>query len=216
MSRNFFGVDLFNKTDLKEKALTIFIFTGIFLPVRLFFYTFVSTWWLGSFGLITGIMLTMLYFARKNKLGFIGRIVNKQVTRISKGRAGLSTIILSIFFLYSFGNVLYGIAYPPEKSIAEFTTEFEKEGVTDLKTLAASPQTHKLTPTDLLLVLPLGILVMIIPTEPGHALFAIINIWTNGWFAHFMTVFFVQLLEILGLVIYFRYFYKPSLVLSDH
>ena len=216
MSRNFFGVDLFNKTDLKEKALTIFIFTGIFLPVRLFFYTFVSTWWLGSFGLITGIMLTMLYFARKNKLGFIGRIINKQVSRLSKGKKGLATIIFSLFFLASFGNMLYGMTYAQDGAVQEIRQELAKEGITDLKSHMESTQNLKIEWWQLLLAIPFVLLIMVVPTDPGYALFSIINGWSFGWLQHFTTVWFVQEIEILGLVIYFRYFYKPNLVVSDH
>ena len=195
---------MFNKTDLKEKALTIFVFTGIFLPVRLVFYTYVTTWWLGSFGLVTGIMLTMLYFARKGKLGWIGRIINKQVIRLSKGKKGMATIIFSLFFLVSFTNMLYGMTYAQDGAVQEIRQELAKEGITDLKSHLESTQNLKIDWWQLLLVIPFVMLLMIIPTEPGYALFSIINGWTSGWLQHFTTVWFVQEIEILGLVIYFR------------
>ena len=207
---------MFNKTDVKEKLLTGIVFTGIFLPVRLLFYTYVTTWWLGSFGLVTGIMLVMLYLARKGKLGWLGKIVNRQVIRISKGKAGLATICLSIFLLTAFTNMLYGMSYPPQTAVQEIKQILKDEGITDLKSYSEMAKDVRFEWQELPLVLVAVLLIMVVPTEPGYALFSILNGWSHGWLQHFFTVYLVQEIEVVGLVIYFRYFYKPSLVLSDH
>ena len=207
---------MFNKTDVKEKLLTGIVFTGIFLPVRLLFYTYVTTWWLGSFGLVTGIMLVMLYLARKGKLGWLGKIVNRQVIRISKGKAGLATICLSIFLLTAFTNMLYGMSYPPQTAVQEIKQILKDEGITDLKSYSEMAKDVRFEWQELPLGIVAVLLIMVVPTEPGYALFSILNGWSHGWLQHFFTVYLVQEIEVVGLVIYFRYFYKPSLVLSDH
>ena len=205
-----------NKTDLKEKLLTSFVFTGIFLPVRLFFYTYVTTWWLGSFGLITGIMLTILYFSRKNKLGWLGRIVNKQVSRLAKSKAGIFSLCIGVFLLISLANMLYGMSNPTQTTVKELEQVLEDEGVTNLESYTARAKDVRFDLLDFVLGVPVVLYIMVVPTEPGYALFSIFNGWTNNWMQHFMTVWFVQEIEIVGLVIYFRYFYKPNVVLSDH
>jgi len=203
---------LLNFKDIREKLLTVFIFTGIFLPVRLFFYTYVSTWWLGSFGLISAIMISLLYFSNKGKLGWLGRIVNKQVTRLSKGKAGIGAICVSIFLLISFGNMLYGMSNPPEPVVQQFKDALRDEGVTDLDSYTEKAKDVRLDWLELILGTLAVLFIMVVPTEPGYALFSIINGWSQGWMAHFMTVILVQEIEVLGLVIYFRYFYKPKVI----
>ena len=207
---------MFNKTDVKEKLLTGLVFTGIFLPVRLLFYTYITTWWLGSFGMVTGVMLTVPYLGRKGKLGWLGKMINKQVTRVSKGKAGIATICFSIFFLTAFANMLYGMTYAPDMAVKEIKQVLEKEGITDLQSHLESTKDIRFDWWELLLIMPGVLFIMVVPTDPSYALFSIINGWTFGWMQHFMTVLFVQEIEIFGLVIYFRYFYKPNVVLSGH
>ena len=199
---------MFDFKDTKEKLLTSLVFTGIFLPVRLFFYIYVTQWWLGSFGLITGIMITLLYFSKKGKLGKLGDIINRQVTRIAKGKAGISFIIVSVILLTIFGNMLYGMSSPPKETVTQLNTMLEDEGITDWKSYTAKAKDVRFDDSEILLGLLAVFFIMFVPTEPGHALFSIINGWTNAWLQHFVTVWFVQELEVLGLVIYFRYVYK--------
>src|SRR3990167_8438 len=122
--------------DLKEKLLTIGVFTGIFLPARLLFYNYVSDYWLGSFGLITGILLTMMYLEKKNKLGYLGKIVNRQILSFSKGKYGIFAIIILIFYIYLFSLYIYGINnFNPELK-DNILTALAAEGYEDLDSIA--------------------------------------------------------------------------------
>lgn len=189
------------KKETLEKLLTIAVFTGIFFPVRLLFYTFVSEYWIGSFGLMTGILLSLLYFSHKGKLGWLGRIVIKHVQRFSKGKFALGSIILSVFVLYFLGNSIYGMDHPVPEIKRTFEQNMEAQGVTDLKTFQEKVPERKLEGSAMLL----AVVALILPTGAGHTAYAIINDWTDGWLLHFSTVWFVEQLEILGLVLYFRF-----------
>jgi len=92
--------------DIKEKLLLLGITVGIFLPVRLFFGTFVSEYWLGSLGMVSAFALLFIYLIKKNKLGFVGRIFEKQMKKIICGKTGKYIITISLIFLIYFGASL--------------------------------------------------------------------------------------------------------------
>ncbi len=92
--------------DIKEKLLLLGITVGIFLPVRLFFGTFVSEYWIGSLGMVSAFALLFFYLIKKNKLGFVGRIFEKQMKKMICGKTGKYIIMISLIFLIYFGASL--------------------------------------------------------------------------------------------------------------
>jgi len=92
--------------DIKEKLLLLGITVGIFLPVRLFFGTFVSEYWIGSLGVVSVLALLFIYLIKKNKLGFVGRIFEKQMKKMICGKTGKYIITISLIFLIYFGASL--------------------------------------------------------------------------------------------------------------
>jgi len=92
--------------DIKEKLLLLGITVGIFLPVRLFFGTFVSEYWIGSLGMVSAFALLFIYLIKKNKLGFVGRIFEKQMKKMICGKTGKYIITISFIFLIYFGASL--------------------------------------------------------------------------------------------------------------
>ncbi len=92
--------------DIKEKLLLLGITVGIFLPVRLFFGTFVSEYWIGSLGMVSAFALLFIYLIKKNKLGFVGRIFEKQMKKMIFGKTGKYIITISLIFLIYFGASL--------------------------------------------------------------------------------------------------------------
>lgn len=197
--------------DFKEKALTIAFFTGVFLPVRLLFYTFVSQWWIGSFGLITGILITVMVLSNKNKLGKLGKIVNKQVMSFSKGRYGKLSLVYLVFMIYLYSLFIYGVENPPLERKEEFVQVLEQEGITDLESASKAENIGWSGPGASLGII-FSLIIIMVPNSIGFALFSIINDWTDGWMLHFATVFLIESLEVLGLVIYFRYGCKKKKV----
>jgi hypothetical protein len=53
-----------------------------------------------------------------------------------------------------------------------------------------------------------GLVIILVPNDLGFTLYSVINDMTDNWLLHFVTVFLVEHLEVFGLVVYFRYFYK--------
>ena len=193
--------------DFKEKALTILFFTGIFLPVRLLFYSFVSQWWIGSFGLITGVLIIVMALSKKNKLGKLGMIVNRQIMSFSKGRYGKLSLVYLLFMIYLYSMFIYGVENPPLERKAEFVKVLEQEGITDLESASHAENIGWSGPGASLGII-FSMIIILIPNKVGFALYSIINDWTNGWMLHFATVFLIESLEALGLVVYFRYVRK--------
>jgi len=195
--------------EIKERFLTVLIFTGLFLPARLFFYNIISTVWIGSFGMMTAIMLSTLYLARKNKLGYVGYLINKHATSFSKGKFGKIAIIFLVFNIYMFGIAIYGIEnYQPEYK-EKITGQLADQGVHDLDTATHAENVGWSGPAASFGIL-FSLAILLIPNQLGFSIYSIINDYTNGWILHFATVFLVEQLEILGLVIFFRYFYKSK------
>ena len=185
----------------KEKLLTAAIFAGIFLPVRLLFYTYVSPHWVGSFGLMTTILVLLFYFSSKGKLGWFGRIIQNHIQRFAKSKAGLGFIILSGFLIYFFGNMIYGIETAPEPLKAVFVEELRSQGINTMDDVQAKADYSKFTPLGFVV----GLLVLMTPNELSYSVYDIMNDMSDGWILHFSTVFFVEELELMGLAIYFRY-----------
>jgi len=92
--------------DIKEKLLLLCITLGIFLPVRLFFGTFVSEYWIGSLGMVSAFALLFIYLIKKNKLGFVGRIFEKQMKKVICGKTGKYIITISFIFFDLFWSKL--------------------------------------------------------------------------------------------------------------
>lgn len=193
-----------DKKEKYEKLATIAVFTGIFLPVRLLFYTYVSQYWLGSFGVMTILLVSLLYLSSRGKLGWLGKIISKHVLRFSKSKLGLVTISSSLFILYFFGNVIYGIEFAPEPLKQTISAELESQGINTMQDVTTNaPRTH-FEPAELVL----GLLLLMIPNPVVHSIYGIINDMSNGWVMHFSTVIFIEQLEVLGMVVYFRWVKK--------
>lgn len=201
---------LTTKRDAKEKLLTVLLFTGIFLPVRLLFYTYVSQYWIGSFGLITGIMLALIYFSAKGKLGKIGYIVNRQVMSFSRGRYGKLAMIQTVFFIYFFSLAIYGIENAQQENKDMIIGVLAEQGIDDLNDLTKA-ENIGFTGRGAEYGILFGLLIILVPNELGYTFFSVINDFTDNWLLHFITVYLIETLEVFGLVIYFRYFYKGKI-----
>ena len=190
-----------DRKDVAEKAVTAVFFAAVFLPVRLVFYTYVSEYWLGSFGVMTGMLLFLFYAAKRNWLGRLGFVVTRQVDRISSGKIGKWGIVSCIILIYIYGNFIYGIESAPLPIAVQMIETLESQGVTSMETLAVEAQGREYSWLNILAALA----VMLIPNETGWAAFSVINDLSQGWAMHFATVILVQELELLGILVYFRY-----------
>ena len=64
-------------TNRMEAVIVFSVMTGIFLPVRFLFVTFVSDHWFGSFGIVSAFAIMMVVLSRKGKLGKFGEMFQR-------------------------------------------------------------------------------------------------------------------------------------------
>jgi len=65
--------------EFAESTSVAAVLLLVLLPVRVLFVRYVADDWFGSFGLITGISVLIIYLAKKNKLGWFGRAFHRQM-----------------------------------------------------------------------------------------------------------------------------------------
>lgn len=194
----------FDRKEFAERIITAAFFMGIFFPVRVLFYNYVSDYWLGSFGVMSAILITLLYLNEKKRLGVLGRIVSRHVKKFARGKIGIGIMVSSVFILYFFGNMIYGIETASIPIKSAMVQELQSQGVQTLDDIKEQSRGRQLDPVSVIL----GVLFLMMPNPVAYSVFGIVNDMTHGWVMHFATVFFVEQLEVVGLIIYFRYFRK--------
>lgn len=200
-----------DKKDLKEKLIILSITTGVFLPLRVFFSTYVYDHWLGSLGLVSGIGILFVVLIKRNKLGEFGRIFERQMKKTIGGKTGKYVIGFSILFLVYFGASLYFIErgdaeYSHDKeifySIISSGQEFNVESI----------PVEKLNGPNKFTEIP-G-LMWVSSLDYGLSIaYAIMNEASEEWLSHLIIVIFVEQLEVLGLLYFYRRTYRQAIPL---
>lgn len=195
-----------DKQTLKNNLIFVGFSLGILLPVRLVFSEFVSDHWLGNLGIITITGGVLIFLARKNKLGRLGKIFEKQLISTLTGKTGKFIIIVSTIFLVYFGSTLILIergntVYADDADIfyLHITNNADLETALnwDLKGPTHVDSQH-------------GFFNMFFVLEYAFSItYAMIDEMSKGWMSHLYSILFVEQIEILALVVLFRE--KPSL-----
>lgn len=205
-------------TDRMEALIVFLVMTGIFLPVRFVFVTFVSDHWFGSFGLVSALAIMMVILSRKGKMGKFGEMFQRQMIKIHTGKRRkliYTHLALSVFIMglsvvsINLGNTVYVDQKNEIIQIAELHGESLKEPA-DMRRLA---QELEEIPSEQLLASLAAIPVLLIYQFPYFAgLMAIENDLTSRFFLHFSTVGFVEVLEMIGVLIFYRVTLKKPAV----
>lgn len=200
--------------DVKEKLFLLGVTAGIFLPIRMVFVTYVTDDWLGSLGLLSLFGLLFIYLTRKNKLGHVGRIFEKQVRKTIGGKIGKYIITFSIVFLIYFGASIFLIdrgnsVYYNDKEILYDTLQ----------------NYHQLTRENI----PIDKLVGPIPLVENEGFawisnveytlsvsLALMNDVSNGLIGNLMFIVFIEQFEVLGILYFFRRKYKAPVQMNAH
>ncbi|WP_297442530.1 hypothetical protein [Nitrosopumilus sp.] len=197
----------------KIESLIVFgIMGGILLPVRLLFTEFVSDNWLGSAGLISVISVVIILLAKKNKLGFFGHMLERQIFKFQKGKRGILIFTESAILLVILGTIIFAIdqghsLYSEQKM--EYVAEIESQ---------QNPvdAAKNMTPSDWVfgaIMAPVG---FVTAFPQMSAAMASIDEKMDGWLMHFYTVGFVEYLELVGILVYYRIsFRKKSSMLES-
>jgi hypothetical protein len=95
--------------DIYESIIVFGIITGLLLPVRLLFVTFVSDSWVGSFGVISVISISIIILAKKGKLGEFGNMFQRQIEKLLRGKRKILVYVESVFVLVLLGGMIFTI-----------------------------------------------------------------------------------------------------------
>lgn len=198
-----------DREDLKEKLAILSITTCIFLPIRVLFSAYVSEHWLGSLGLISVLGILFLYFIKKNKLGWFGRIFEKQMRKTIGGKTGKYIIGISVLFLVYFGLSLYfmdkgSTVYDEDKDIffsAFLSNEVFSVQQIPIEQLKGPELSGSFEGVNWILKIDYALSIA----------FSIMNDSTDGWLSHFVVVIFVEQFEIMLMLIIYRKTYREKI-----
>ena len=198
-----------NKNDLKEKLIVIGVTVGLFFPVRIFFSSYVSDYWLGSLGIMSVLAILLVVLIKRNKLGWFGKIFEKQMRKTVGGKTGKYLICFAIFFLAYFGTTLFFIdrgnsVYFDDKEI--FLFAIIEEGGYNINDLSSydliGPQLaaqNGLKNFDTFSSLDYMFSIA----------YAVMNDMSEGWLEHIVIVMFIEQIELIGLLVLYRNIFKP-------
>lgn len=116
--------------------------TVSFLPVRIFFYTYVTHNWLGNLGMLSIIALTMFALVQKNKLGVFGVYFKNRIRRFVFNKTFYLIMFTPLFGLGLFGSMLWFI------DMGEF--QFQEERNLIAASIVYSTVIHNYTNTNFL------------------------------------------------------------------
>lgn len=191
------------KKNFLEGLIVFSVMTGLLLPIRLFFVTYISTEWFGSFGIISAISVLMIILTKKGKLGKFGKMFEHQMNKLQKGKRAKIIYGQSIMFLLILGGTIFAIeqgnsAYLDLKNqLLEEHKEFTNPG-------EILKKTNELQLEDWVYGV-VGMFLAIFYAFPQlSAVLAVLNDSLNGWILHFYTVAFVEYLEFFGILIFFK------------
>lgn len=190
-----------NKQSVKHNLIFIGFSLGILLPARLLFNEFVSDHWLGNLGVITSIGFLLIFLIRKNKLGTLGKIFEKQLISTINGKTGKYIIVISCVFLSYFGTTLILIEHG--NTIYAEDTELFYNHIVNNADIEKIPiqDIHGPAITDA----NLGLFNTVFVLDYAFSVtYAMINEMSHNWVSHLYSVLFVEQIEILALLFFVR------------
>lgn len=205
-------------TERWEAVIVFLVMTGIFLPVRFLFVTFVSDHWFGSFGIVSAVAIIMVILAKKGKLGKFGQMFQRQMMKIHTGKRrkliythlALSVFLTGLFIVsINLGNTIY----VDQKNEIIQIAESNGESLTEPADMQRLTEELKEVPLDQLLASLAAMPILLIYQFPYFAgLMAIENDLTSKFFLHFSTIGFVEALEMIGVLIFYKVTLRKSVV----
>ncbi len=188
---------------LENLTIGVF-FLALFIPVRLVFWTYVTDHWLGSVGIVTAILALLIYGANRGKLGYLGRLITKKIDKIRTHRMIPFLAVLNVLVLIVYGTILVAIAQGPDPAMVEAMQTTPGEGVSNMEDVRNQLAIWEPGPGEILDT----ILELLVLPALDFGMFAsliyVVDDVTGNWLSHFVIVFFVETLESLAIILYFR------------
>ena len=176
---------------------------GLLLPARLLFVEYVSDDWLGSFGVISAISILVIILAKNKKLGFFGPMLERQIYQIQKGKRGLLVFGESVVLLLMLGGMIFAIEQGNSVYGDLKMNDSENPSISNSAEQILEP-TKNWGSGDWLvgfLTVPVAFLA---DFPQMSATIASIDNKLDGWLLHVYTVGFVEYVEMLGILIFYR------------
>lgn len=200
----------FNFQEIKETALIIVVMTVVLLPVRLLFVTYVGNSWIGSFGLVSAITFTFVFLAKRNKLGYFGRILIKHLFKVNRGKRRYFVYFNLIFFFTI--NLFFIIAVDQGNTVYLAGKAKVNEVLPDeQKTMEglANDSAH-LTPENVIQGMIAIPYFAIFHYDLFSVLMAIMNDISGGYFLHFSIITLAEQFELGIILIYVKFAVKKE------
>lgn len=183
------------------------VMTGILLPVRLFFVTFVSDNWFGSFGIISAVSISIIILTKKQKLGAFGRIFDRQLSKWQRGKRAKLVYGQSIFFLIILGGTIFAI-----ESGSLYHTDIKNQLKDQFAEFSDKSllleKSKEIKPIEWIYGI-IGLFLAVFFAFPQlAAVLSILNDTFDGWILHFYTVGFVEYLELFAILLIHRFTFK--------
>ena len=188
-----------------ESLIVFAVMAGVLLPARLLFVEFVSDNWFGSVGVIAAISISVIVLAKKQKLGAFGPMLERQMYKFQKGKRAIVVFGESVFLLSIFGLMIFAIDYGNSIS-----SEYQNNPIVSQNSEELLESAGDLEASDWafgFLMAPIGFLTAF--PEMSVAI-ASIDQKLDGWLMHFYTVGFVEYLELLGILIYYKISFRTK------
>jgi len=193
--------------EIAESLSIAVIMICVLLPIRLFFVTYINTHWLGSLGVISIVSFAILFLAKKNKLGWFGRAFIRQTFKINKGKRKYFVYTNLAITLIYFGSIIYGVELSNEQFLMEKIEVKEKLGTESIEEIMTS---DKVDVRDVPKALLMLVYIFFFRFDIYAVLIGTINDMTQGYLLHFSIVFTVEVLELLGILIFSRFYLKKE------
>lgn len=223
----------YHKESFKQWIVVTLIGLGVFLPVRLVFWNYVSHSWLGNLGVMSAIAFTLFLLIHYNKIGIIGKYFRNKITRIVFSRIGVMGLIISMFYAMMWGSMLFLIDkaefdWKEDRNLF-FAELIYSSAIDDNWNLAEELTRYEIYPEDqymiqmgylnstqrndmLLQIVPFGENDFIAFTKMMSFILMATNLEYGAWGSHFATVFMIEEIEAVALFFFYRkaYFRKDG------
>jgi len=192
--------------EMKESIIVFGVLTGILLPVRLVFVEYFSDDWFGSFGLISIISIAIVILAKKQKLGKFGKMFENQMLKIHQGKRRIMVYTFASFIVLYLSVSIYSInegnsTYLEEKNL--LMQEFKEKDINLQNMIEKMP---KMSPERFMEGITTYVFSWIENFKDIAIVNAINNDYADGYILHFHTVFLVEQLEVIGILIFYRFY----------
>lgn len=197
-------------SDRMEALIIFMVMTFIFLPVRFLFVEFVSDEWFGSFGVVSALAVSVVILAKKDKLGAFGRMFIRQMMKVHTGKRRVLIYSKITFGLIVMGLLIASInlgntTYLDEKNHILSVAKSQGQSLGSPEDLTELTEELGETSAEEFATAFYQIGNLLFNQFPYFtALWAIEDDMTEGFLLHFSTVAFVELLEFVGILVYFR------------